>query len=166
LPERWYFYCDRLGILVWQAIESADEIPRLAGHPGIVAWLPATDPLMRTIAQLDPTRLAGHFPGTLGGARVDDRSVMLGGSDARRAAEVYGAAIAALREARDKGLAGAALAHLTDDSATQGILSMDRSVSRVPFARIAVANRTIVPQAGHFYTSLRDVRGGAPSQAP
>ena len=55
-PERWYYYCDLLGLLVWQDMPSADNktaegrtqfaaelarmVDALRNHPSIVMWVP------------------------------------------------------------------------------------------------------------------------------
>ncbi len=86
-PERWYYWCDKLGLLVWQDMPSGDnktdashgqfetELERMiAGrknHPSIVQWVLFnegwgefdTKRLTQRIGQLDPTRLVTDASG-------------------------------------------------------------------------------------------------------
>ncbi len=86
-PERWYYWCDKLGLLVWQDMPSGDnktpesqkqyelELDRMiAGrrnHPSIVMWVVFnegwgqfdTERLTAHVKQLDPTRLANNASG-------------------------------------------------------------------------------------------------------
>src|SRR5262249_28081139 len=92
-PDRWYYWADRMGMLVWQDMPSRpiiDAPPRtpasnadfrhelraivmqLRSHPSIVAWIPFNerwgefDPggITREIKQLDPTRLVDTDSGS------------------------------------------------------------------------------------------------------
>ncbi len=80
-PERWYYHCDRLGMLVWQDMPSGSNataqgreqfqselvrmIGALANHPSIVLWVVFnegwgqhdTARLVELVRSLDPTRL-------------------------------------------------------------------------------------------------------------
>jgi beta-galactosidase/beta-glucuronidase len=80
-PERWYYWADRLGVLVWQDMPSAAnrtaegrhqfeaELQRLVeglrNHPSIILWVIFnegwgqydTERLTRQVRQMDPTRL-------------------------------------------------------------------------------------------------------------
>jgi Glycosyl hydrolases family 2, sugar binding domain/Glycosyl hydrolases family 2/Glycosyl hydrolases family 2, TIM barrel domain len=85
-PDRWYFHCDRLGVLVWQDMvnpaiynpgaltpqaraqfeqEVGETLPQLYNHPSITMWVLFNegwgaydqDRLTRWIKQLDPSRL-------------------------------------------------------------------------------------------------------------
>ncbi|GHT09596.1 beta-galactosidase [Planctomycetales bacterium] len=86
-PERWYFWCDRLGVLVWQDMPSGEnrseeaqnqfqvELQRmletLAVHPSIVLWTifnegagqhtPAK--YLEMVKKIDPTRLVNLTSG-------------------------------------------------------------------------------------------------------
>jgi hypothetical protein len=86
-PERWYYWCDRLGILVWQDMPSGDnrdatakkqfavELERVIdarrNHPSIVMWVPFnegwgqhdTPRYVAWIKQHDPTRLVNNASG-------------------------------------------------------------------------------------------------------
>jgi hypothetical protein len=82
-PDRWYFWCDRLGVLVWQDMPSGDafvprgqrEVERSAegrgNHPCIVMWVPFnegwgqydTQRITDLVRTLDPTRLVNSASG-------------------------------------------------------------------------------------------------------
>jgi hypothetical protein len=86
-PERWYSWCDRLGILVWQDMPSGDnrgaearkqfdlELERMIAarfnHPSIVMWVPFnegwgqhdTPRHVEWIKRRDPTRLVNNASG-------------------------------------------------------------------------------------------------------
>lgn len=86
-PERWYYDCDSLGLLVWQdmpsgdvdsqdgrdeyAVELAHVVDALRNHPSIVMWVPFNEgwgqhDTRRTVAWLehhDPTRLVDNASG-------------------------------------------------------------------------------------------------------
>ncbi|MCY2990663.1 MAG: chitobiase/beta-hexosaminidase C-terminal domain-containing protein [Planctomycetota bacterium] len=83
-PERWYYWCDKLGLLVWQDMPAfstgvkgyEEEMPRIIAarrnHPCIVLWIMqnetfcATETLMKAVAvakQSDPTRPATAVSG-------------------------------------------------------------------------------------------------------
>jgi hypothetical protein len=86
-PERWYYWCDKLGLLVWQDMPSADnrtaeakqqfevELRRLIegrrGHPAIVLWVVFnegwgqydTPRLTKWVKQMDPSRLVNNASG-------------------------------------------------------------------------------------------------------
>jgi hypothetical protein len=84
-PERWYYHCDRLGLMVWQDMPSAsndtpqararfeqeiqENIAQLHNHPSITTWVlfnegwGAYDPqrLTQWMKRVDPSRLVnGH----------------------------------------------------------------------------------------------------------
>jgi hypothetical protein len=81
-PQRWYYWCDRLGLLVWQDMPSTGGPPTpatarefeaelkamvqgLAGHPSVIMWVIFnegwgqydTQRLTAMVKQLDPSRL-------------------------------------------------------------------------------------------------------------
>ena len=86
-PERWYYWADKLGLLVWQDMPSGDnktdeakkqfeqELDRLVqgrwNHPSIVMWVVFnegwgqfdTERLTEHVKQLDPTRLVNDASG-------------------------------------------------------------------------------------------------------
>jgi hypothetical protein len=86
-PARWYYDCDRLGMLVWQDMPSGDnntpdgvanfggELERVIGalrnHPSIVMWVPFnegwgqhdTEKYVARLKALDPTRLVNNTSG-------------------------------------------------------------------------------------------------------
>ncbi|GAC1514236.1 MAG: hypothetical protein NVS1B4_01430 [Gemmatimonadaceae bacterium] len=86
-PDRWYYHCDRLGLLVWQdmpsgnnttpagKVEFAAELERvvdaLRNHPSIVMWVPFnegwgqhdTERHVSWLKQHDPTRLVNDASG-------------------------------------------------------------------------------------------------------
>jgi galactose mutarotase-like enzyme len=97
-PERWYYHCDRLGMLVWQDMPSANNttadgrrqfaaelgrvVDALRNHPAIVMWVPFnegwgqhdTERYVAWLKQHDPTRLVNSASGWLdtGGGDVVD----------------------------------------------------------------------------------------------
>ena len=86
-PARWYYDCDRLGMLVWQDMPSGDNntpdgvanfggelervIAALRNHPSIVMWVPfnegwgqhETEKYVARVKALDPTRLVNNTSG-------------------------------------------------------------------------------------------------------
>jgi hypothetical protein len=86
-PERWYYWCDKLGLLVWQDMPSGNNnIPQsriefetelahmitgLRNHPAIVQWVLFnegwgqydTERLTSWVKNLDPTRLVDNASG-------------------------------------------------------------------------------------------------------
>jgi Glycosyl hydrolases family 2, sugar binding domain/Glycosyl hydrolases family 2/Glycosyl hydrolases family 2, TIM barrel domain len=86
-PERWYYWCDRLGLLVWQDMPSGNNatvsgrrdfenellhlVKNLEDHPSIVVWVLFnegwgqydTESLTRWLKELDPTRLVDNASG-------------------------------------------------------------------------------------------------------
>ncbi|MDZ7374309.1 MAG: PA14 domain-containing protein [candidate division KSB1 bacterium] len=86
-PDRWYYWCDRLGLLVWQDMPSgANRTPEereqfereltamITGrynHPCIIMWVPFnegwgqydTERIVTMVKQLDPTRLVNNASG-------------------------------------------------------------------------------------------------------
>ena len=86
-PKRWYYWCDKLGLLVWQDMPSADNrtpdarqdfeielwrmIEGLYNHPSVVQWVLFnegwgqydTERLLVQIKKLDPTRLVDDASG-------------------------------------------------------------------------------------------------------
>ena len=86
-PERWYYHCDRLGMIVWQDMPSAEDmasegepifarehramIDALRNHPSIVMWVPfnegwgqhATQKHVAWLESYDPTRIVNNASG-------------------------------------------------------------------------------------------------------
>ncbi|MBX9788430.1 MAG: glycoside hydrolase family 2 [Pirellulales bacterium] len=85
-PDRWYYWCDKLGLLVWQDMphgdkvkEAADQfegelarmIEHLGNHPSIVMWVVFnegwgqydTPRLVEQVRKLDPTRIVSNASG-------------------------------------------------------------------------------------------------------
>lgn len=86
-PERWYYWCDKLGLLVWQDMPSGNnatpdgrrnfetELLHLVGdlenHPAIIVWVLFnegwgqydTERLAQWLKTLDPTRLVDNASG-------------------------------------------------------------------------------------------------------
>jgi len=86
-PERWYYWADKLGLLIWQDMPSANnksdeskeqfehELQRLVethrNHPSIIQWVVFnegwgqydTERLSGWVKQLDPTRLVNNASG-------------------------------------------------------------------------------------------------------
>jgi hypothetical protein len=86
-PARWYYHCDRLGILVWQDMPSGDNegataqtefstelramVDALRNHPSIVMWVPFnegwgqhdTAKYVSWLQSYDPTRLVNNVSG-------------------------------------------------------------------------------------------------------
>jgi hypothetical protein len=86
-PERWYYWCDKLGMLVWQDMPSGNNatpdgrrdfesellhmIDHLDDHPSIITWVLFnegwgqydTESLAKWIKEIDPTRLVDNASG-------------------------------------------------------------------------------------------------------
>jgi len=86
-PQRWYYWCDRLGLLVWQDMPSGNNatvegrrnfeaellrmIRGLENHPSVVVWVLFnegwgqydTERLTQWLKALDPTRLVDNASG-------------------------------------------------------------------------------------------------------
>jgi len=86
-PERWYYWCDKLGLLVWQDMPSGnnatpegrhdfeDELSRMVdgldNHPCIIVWVLFnegwgqydTEPLTAKLKKMDPSRLVDNASG-------------------------------------------------------------------------------------------------------
>ena len=86
-PERWYYWCDKLGLLVWQDMPSArnrtpesqqqfqTELRRmvdgLSNHPSIVMWVVFnegwgqhdTERYVELVKKIDPSRLVNNASG-------------------------------------------------------------------------------------------------------
>jgi hypothetical protein len=86
-PDRWYYHCDRLGMLVWQDMPSGNNetpasrqqfereleamVRALANHPSIVLWVVFnegwgqhdTERLTERVQRLDPTRWVTNASG-------------------------------------------------------------------------------------------------------
>ena len=86
-PERWYYWCDKLGLPVWQDMPAADnknaenkaqfevELKRMIAerrnHPSIIMWVVFnegwgqfdTERLTKLVKQLDPSRVVNNASG-------------------------------------------------------------------------------------------------------
>ena len=88
-PDRWYYWCDRLGLLVWQDMpqaksghlsdeakaafkqQLAEEVTAFADHPSIIVWTTFNEgwgehdveQLVDGVHQMDPTRLVDAASG-------------------------------------------------------------------------------------------------------
>jgi hypothetical protein len=86
-PDRWYYWCDKLGLLVWQDMPSANNatvegrrdfqselfriIEGLENHPSIIVWVLFnegwgqydTESLTKCLKDMDPSRLVDNASG-------------------------------------------------------------------------------------------------------
>jgi hypothetical protein len=86
-PDRWYYWCDKLGMLVWQDMPSGNNatadgrrdfetellhmVDNLKNHPSIVTWVLfnegwgqyETETLVKWIKKMDPSRLVDDASG-------------------------------------------------------------------------------------------------------
>jgi len=86
-PDRWYYWCDKLGLMVWQDMpngrnrndeerkqfetELTNVVVSLYNHPSIIMWVPFnegwgqydTERIVQRLKELDPTRLVNNASG-------------------------------------------------------------------------------------------------------